>query len=178
MSGALILIAGRPASGKSYFARLVAARLGAELLQTDNLRKQMFAEPRYTGRESGAVYARAHGRISRLLAAGHTVVFDATNLVERRRALVYKLAEQAGARLMIVVAWAPREVIRRRLAEREAQVDPLDRSDADWAIFLKLGELQPIPRPHLLVNTTVDLGQACELVARRLTGCPGLPLRR
>jgi predicted kinase len=171
-------MAGRPASGKSYFARLVAERLGAELLQTDNLRKEMFAEPRYTGRESGAVYASAHRRISRLLTAGQTVVFDATNLAERRRSLVYKLAEQAGARLLIVVAYAPAALIRQRLAERAARLDPLDRSDADWAIYLKLGRVQPVPRPHLLVNTAVDLGQACELVARRAADCANSAGRR
>jgi predicted kinase len=176
--GALVLIAGRPASGKSYFARLVAERLSAELLQTDNLRKQMFAVPSYSGRESGAVYAAAHRRISRLLASGRTVVFDATNLVERRRATVYRLAEQAGARLVIVLAWAPLEVIRRRLAEREAGRDPLDRSDADLAVFHRLGQVDPIPRPHLLVNTTVDLGPACALVARRVNPCADSPGRR
>ena len=161
------MLVGRPASGKSYLARLVAERLDAELLQTDNLRKQMFAVPRYTGRESGAVYLAAQRRIGQLLRAGRTVVFDATNLVERSRAHLYRLAEQASAELLIVLAWAPLAVIRERLAAREAGRDPLDRSDADWAIFLKLNRVDPIRRPHLMVNTAIDLTQACELVARR-----------
>jgi predicted kinase len=161
------MLVGRPASGKSYFARLLAERLGAELLQTDHLRKQMFAVPRYTGRESGAVYSAAQRRIGRLLEAGRTVVFDATNLAERSRVSVYRLAEQAGAEPIVLLTWAPFEVIRDRLAAREAGRDPLDRSDANWAIFLKMNRVEPIRRPHLVVNTAIDLTQACELVVRR-----------
>jgi predicted kinase len=161
------MLVGRPASGKSYFARLLTERLGAELLQTDHLRKQMFAVPRYTGRESGAVYSAAQRRIGRLLEAGRTVVFDATNLAERSRVSVYRLAEQAGAEPIVLLTWAPFEVIRDRLAAREAGRDPLDRSDANWAIFLKMNRVEPIRRPHLVVNTAIDLTQACELVVRR-----------
>ena len=51
------MLIGPPGSGKSFLARLLAARLGAILLQSDALRRQMFRPPRYTPAEHAAVYA-------------------------------------------------------------------------------------------------------------------------
>ena len=164
----LIMLVGPPASGKSYLGRLLARRVGAEVVQTDAIRKAIFRPPRYTGAESAVVYREAHRRVGRELRAGRTVVFDATNLAERARRLVYRIADEAGASLVIAVTYAPPEVIRQRLAGRQRGVDPLDASDADWTIYLKLGRVQPIARPHLVVNTTVDVTQAVELIATRV----------
>lgn len=167
--GTLILLVGRPASGKSYLGRLLVERLGAGLLQTDALRKAMFARPRYTGREHAAVYAEAHRRIARGLRAGQTLIFDATNLAERPRRNVYRLADEAGAGLIIALAYAPPAIIRQRLAARQAGADPLDDSDATWEVYLKLNRPEPISRPHLLVNTAAPLAQAVELIATRVS---------
>jgi predicted kinase len=162
--GALVLLVGLPASGKSYFGRLVAARLGAEVIQTDGVRKELFREPRYTSRESQTVYAECHRRVGLAVTARRPVVFDATNLVERRRQPLYALADETDARLVIALTWAPTWLIRQRLAGRSAGVDPLDLSDATWKVYRWMRRPQPISRPHLLVNTAVDLKQAVELV--------------
>ena len=164
---ALIMLVGRPASGKSYLARRLAERTGAELLQTDALRLELFARPRYTAAEHAAVYGEAHLRIATCLRDGRSVLFDATNLDEPKRWAVYELADAAGATLMIVLTFAPPDVIERRLAGRAAGLDPLDRSEADWAIYRKMGRPDPIGRPHLLVNSAVDLAAAVELIAAR-----------
>jgi predicted kinase len=166
-AGVLVMLVGAPGSGKSYLARRIVDRLGADIVQTDALRKQMFREPRYTGKEHAAVYAEAHRRLERLLKAGHTVVFDATNLAERPRRSVYRIVERHGASLVVVHCYAPVALVRQRLAGRLLGVDPLDRSDATWAIHQRLGRLQPIRQPHLQVNTSVDLRQAVELIASR-----------
>lgn len=167
-SASLIMLIGRPASGKSYLGRRIAERLGIELLQTDVLRREMFRRPRYTGPEHGAVYAEAHRRLAAALRAGRSIIFDATNLGERKRRVVYRIADEAEAGLVIALAYAPREAILARLAARQAGADPLDWSEADWTVYRKLGRTDPISRPHLVVNTTVDLGQAVELIAARV----------
>jgi predicted kinase len=164
----LIMLVGPPGSGKSFLGRLLVERLGAKMVQTDALRKAMFKHPQYTGREHAAVYAAAHRQIERHLRRGETLVFDATNLAERKRKIVYRLADQAGADLVIVVAYAPPEVIRQRLLGREAGLDPLDHSDAGWSVYLEMRRVDPIPRPHLVVNTVLDLRQAVDLVAARV----------
>jgi predicted kinase len=162
------MLVGRPGSGKSFLARRLAARLEATLLQSDGLRRLMFRPPRYTPAEHAAVYAEAHRRLARALRRGERVVFDATNLIESKRRLVYRLADQAGAGLLVLLTYAPPEVIRQRFAARAAGADPSDLSDADWTVMQKLGRSQPIGRPHLLVNTTVDPDQILALIAARL----------
>ena len=162
-----VVVSGPPASGKSYLGRLLAERLGAVVLQTDALRKLMFTQPSYSGRESYAVYAESRRRIERLLKRGETVIFDATNLDESKRRLVYAIADARGAGLVIALAYAPREEIRRRLASRRAGLDPLDESEADWQVYLRLGRPDPVSRPHVVINTTLPLKQAVELIGSR-----------
>ena len=103
------------------------------------------------------MYAVAHRRLRGALVAGRRVVFDATNLQERVRGTLYRAAERHGARLAIVVAYAPESVIRARLARRQAGRDPDDFSDADWAIYLRMRERpEPVRRPHVVANTCVS----------------------
>lgn len=168
MSGAtLVLLVGRPGSGKSYLGRLIAERLGWAVVQTDVVRKELFPRPRHTGPESGVVYAEAHGRIREALGSGRSVVFDATNLRERGRRVVYGIADRAGARLVIVVAYAPEAVIRRRLEARRAGADPLDASEAGWEVYRRMGRVEPIRREHVVVNTGVGVDGAVEVIVRR-----------
>jgi predicted kinase len=166
-AGWLIMLIGRPGSGKSYLGRRLADRLGATLLQSDALRRLMFRPPRYTPAEHAAVYSEAHRRLERHLRRGERVVFDATNLNEAKRRRVYRLADQAGAHLLPVLTYAPPEVLRARFEARAAGADPDDLSDADWSVMTKMGPAQPIGRPHLVVNTSVDLNQAIGLIATR-----------
>jgi predicted kinase len=166
------MLAGPPGSGKSYLARLLVERLGAELVQTDTIRKTIFRQPRYNAREHAAVYAESHRRIERQLRLGRTVVFDATNLEEHKRQIVYRLAEKASVHVVIVLTYAPLDAIEWRLSGRKRGADPLDRSDADWQVHLKLSRVDPIRLPHLLVNTTIGLEQIVELVATRVQRGP------
>ena len=167
--GCLIMLVGPPASGKSYLARRLAERLDARLLQTDVLRRSMFEQPRYTTSEHAAVFAKAHRRIRRLLSQGKGVIFDATNLQESSRRVVYRMADAAQASLLIVLTYAPVEAIEQRLLGRRQGRYPDDQSQADWEVYLKMQRAEPISRPHIVVNTTVDLEQAVQLIANRVT---------
>jgi predicted kinase len=168
---ALVIMVGTPGSGKSYLGRTLSAALGADLLQTDAVRKEMFPQPRYTADEVAAVYAVCHRRIAELLAQGRRVIFDGTNLRERQRQTLYALAEQAGASVVVVVAYASEATIRERLRLRGEGADPNDQSDADWAVYRRMyREHEPVPRPHIKVNTAADPAPVIRLL-RRLLGC-------
>src|SRR3954464_7430760 len=93
----LILMVGAPGTGKSRLARRLGAALDAQVVETDRVRKQLFAEPRYTGGEHAAVYGWCHTVLRSTLVVGRTVIFDATNLEERQRRKVYDIADQTGA---------------------------------------------------------------------------------
>ncbi|MCC7372551.1 MAG: ATP-binding protein [Chloroflexi bacterium] len=170
-SAALIVMVGAPGSGKSYLGRQVSAALDARLIQTDAVRKQLFPNPRYTPGEASAVYDACHRMIAEALAGGECVVFDGTNLQERHRTTLYRLAEQTGARLAVVVARAPEAVIRARLRQRIEAPSPTDQSDADWPIYLRLRrDAEPVLRPHVVVNTTVSPAPVLRLLRRQLEG--------
>ena len=167
---ALIVMVGAPGTGKSHLARRIAEELGAMLIQTDAVRKELFPRSRYTNGETKAVYAESRRRLDAALAAGRRVIFDATNLREHRRALLYEVGERAGL-VTVVRAYAPDDVVRARVTRRFAEPDPLDQSDADWRIsrLLQSGA-DPIRYPHLVVNTTVSPAPALRLLARLLGG--------
>ncbi|MCC6176490.1 MAG: ATP-binding protein [Chloroflexi bacterium] len=168
---ALLVMVGAPGSGKSFLARRLAAALAADLVQTDVVRKEMFPQPRYTTSEASAVYAECHRRIAQLLERGHRVIFDGTNLRERRRRLLYALGEERGAVVIPVAAYAPVAAVRERLAQRASARDPQDRSDADWGIYRRLArDAQPIVYPHIVANTTVDPAPLIRLLRRLLAG--------
>jgi predicted kinase len=168
---------GTPGSGKSYLARTLSVAFGAELIQTDAVRKELFPDPHYTPGEAAAVYGTCHRRIAAALGRGQCVIFDGTNLRERRRRTLYQLAERTHARAIVVVAYASDEVIRARLQHRAEGRDPEDQSDADLAVYLRMRQsVQPVPRPHIMVNTAAAPGPVIRLLERQLAPPPS-PLR-
>jgi predicted kinase len=170
---ALIIMVGAPGTGKSYLARTLSGALGAEIIQTDAVRKELYPEPTYTPAEAAAVYRVCHRRIAEALGRGERVVFDATNLRERRRRTLYQLAERAKARVCIVVAYASDAVIRARLQQRAEGHDPEDQSDADLTVYQRMRrDTEPVPRPHIIVNTAAGPGPVIRLLERRLAEPP------
>jgi predicted kinase len=160
---------GAPGSGKSYLARTLSAALQAEIIQTDAVRKELFPAPTYTPAEAAQVYDVCHRRIAEALKRGARVVFDGTNLRERRRKRLYQLAERAKAKSAIVVAYASDEVIRARLQQRAEGHDPDDQSDADLAVYLRMRrDTEPVPRPHIIVNTAASPAPVIRLLERQL----------
>jgi predicted kinase len=168
---ALVILVGTPGSGKSHLARTLSTELEAELIQTDAVRKELFPDPRYNAGEASTVYAICHRRIAAALARGARVVFDGTNLRERRRRTLYRLGERAGAKVCVLITYAPVEVIRARLRHRAERRDPDDQSDADWAVYRRMRrDAEPVPRPHIVANTAAQAGPVVRLLRRQLGG--------
>lgn len=160
---------GAPGSGKSFLGRTLSQALGARLIQTDAVRKELFPDPNYSQREASAVYRACHQQIAEGLARGEVMIFDGTNLREQQRATLYNLADRAQAQLLVVIAYAPEAVIRERLQQRMTDRDPDDYSDADWPIYLRMrGSAEPVLRPHIVVNTAVSADPVVRLLRRRL----------
>ena len=114
---ALLLLSGLPGTGKSTFARLLAAHTGACHVESDAVRLALFPTRRYSRSESARVFDEVERRCSVELDRGGTVIVDATNLTraDRRRFIILAAARQA--RLVSIRLVAPAPLARARLSK-------------------------------------------------------------
>lgn len=163
----LIIVGGLPGVGKSYFSRELAARVPAVIMESDTLRKILFARPTYTWQENRRLFEACHQLAEDLLRECLNVIFDATNLQEAHRQELRDLSERAGARTITVWVEARPELVRERMAARIRRHDPNDNSEADWGIYQRLsGTEQPPRRNYIRVNTARDITPVVEKIVR------------
>jgi len=163
----LIVVSGLPGAGKSFFCRKLAERLPFLILASDTLRKTLFPSPQYNEIENKRLFSACHVLIEELLRKGIPVIFDATNLLEHHREYLYRAAERAGAKLILVWVEAPTEVVRQRLLEREKATIPQYDSEADWEVYNKMkSRREKIPRNHLVVDTSQDITPVIDKIVR------------
>ena len=167
----LIVVSGLPGTGKSFFSRSLARQFPLVILETDILRQRLVARPTHSTEESQRLFAVVHLVIERLLRGGVPVLLDATNLVERHREILYHLAEQTGARLILVQPRAPREVAMQRLRARAEQPAPRDHSTAGVEVYRRMSVLaEPIRHHHYVVDTSRDIRPSIARVLREIRG--------
>ena len=166
----LIMMSGLPGSGKSYLSQQLAEQLSAVIIESDRVRKALFPQPSYSAQESAIVHRTCQEVMRRLLRKGTRVIFDATNLAEFQREVLYSLAEQGGARLLIVRTVAPEPVVRERLEQRKAREE--NASDADSRVYRRMSKSeQKIRRGHVCIDTSRDVDEAVRKVLRAVRRC-------
>jgi predicted kinase len=164
---ALIVVSGLPGAGKSFFCRRLAEKLPFLILASDALRKVLFPTPQYEEQENKRLFSACHVLIEELLTKGIPVIFDATNLLEHHREYLYRAAERAEAKLILVWVEAPPEVVRQRLLAREKAAIPEYHSEAGWEVYNKMKpHRQKISRNHLVVDTSQDITGAVDKIIR------------
>jgi predicted kinase len=162
-----VVVSGLPGTGKSYFCRKLAERLPFPILESDNLRKVLSSNPDYGAEESNRLFQACHCLIEELLRRGIPLIFDATNLVERNREHLYRIADTVEAKLILVRVEAPPDVVRQRLNNRSSTAGRQDRSDADWRVYRKMkSSAQRIRRNHFAVDTSRDISPVVDKVVR------------
>ncbi len=163
----LIVVSGLPGTGKSFFCRKLAEKLPFLILASDALRKVLFPTPQYNEQENKRLFSACHVLIEELLKKGIPVIFDATNLLEHHREYLYRAAERAGAKLILVWVEAPPEVVRQRLIARERTPVPERDSQAGWELYNKMKpRREKISRNHLVVDTSQDITAAVDKIIR------------
>jgi predicted kinase len=160
-----ITVSGLPGTGKSYFCRRLAEKLPVVLLESDAIRKTLFASPVYSSEESNHLFRDIHLLVEKLLSQGIPVILDATNLSEKNREYLYSIASRLKVKLILVRVSAPPELVRQRLQSRQA--DPTNKSDADWEIYRKMQPAEEkIHRKHYTIDTSQDISSTIDKIVR------------
>jgi predicted kinase len=140
----LVLVGGLPGTGKSTLAAGLGSALGADVLRTDVVRKELaglapdtsgasgFGEGIYSATATEATYAELVERARQALAHGRSVVLDASWSSAAARAAARDVADATSSDLVELRCTAPAEVAARRLRERALRGG--DPSDADPAV--------------------------------------------
>jgi hypothetical protein len=108
----LVVVGGAPGTGKSTIAALLADRLGAVLLSTDTIRREVTpaGSDRYSDQSRGAVYRVLLAHAERALSVGETVIADATWPTESVRQHARECAARTRSRLVEFECQAPVEL--------------------------------------------------------------------
>lgn len=143
----VFMVGGLSGTGKSVVSRRLARAIGARLVSSDSIRLELagrepgdrrpasYGEGIYSAEFNTRTYETMFERGRAALAAGRSVVFDATFLDPRWRARGREVAEAAGADLYLIECQCPPDIVRDRLARRAREL--FEPSEADWSIYQK-----------------------------------------
>jgi predicted kinase len=150
-AGALVVLIGAAASGKSTFA---AAHFVAEsVVSSDGLRSEMSAPP-----PDDIVFAAVHRQVQARLAAGLMAVVDATNTDWMWRATLIDDARRYGRPAIAIVFNLPLDVCLARNAarSRKVPVPVIRRQVADVTRDIERLDLEGFAAVHVL-RSSVDV---------------------
>jgi len=180
---AVIVVCGASGTGKSSIARLLHARLGFAVMNSDCVRKRLagipaqqrvragYAEGIYSDEFTRRTYSTMLSEAQKTMRAGRGVILDATFKDPRDRRRVLDLAKRRGLPVLFVECVASESEIVRRLQRRRLRADEV--SDATAQVYLRQRReyvpLREVERENYLrINTTEEPERIANEVERRL----------
>jgi len=179
----LILTAGLMGAGKSYQARALARNLGAQVIRTDAVRKELtnikptqskhedFGKGIYSDETSRLTYEKIYQLTEQYIKQGKSVIIDASFKKRAERQRAYALAKYLGAPFYIIECICPDKIIRKRLEKRKKESDNI--SDGRWEIFQEqkndfdaIGEFPE--RLHFKIDTSANPEKDRQTIIRKL----------
>lgn len=154
----LVVVGGAPGTGKTTLAGALADRLGAVLLGTDSVRRELGDAPggdRYTPEAKAAAYRALLGRARLALAHGESVVADATWGDDVYRSDAAQTAASTASRLVLLECRLAPEIAAQRAQARWSH--GVSASEADAAVALRLAaERDPWPDAAAVDTTSAE----------------------
>lgn len=121
MMNKLFMMIGIPASGKTSLAEQIAKSEDAEIVSSDNIRKELYGDENIQG-DSNEVFKIVENRIIDGLKNNKNMIYDATNInYKRRMAFLQKIKKIKIEKIAIMVA-TPYEDCLIRNSQRERKV--------------------------------------------------------
>ena len=182
----LVLVGGLPGTGKTTLAGKLADRLGAVVLSTDRLRKELagldpavpapagYGQGIYTPEWTGRTYAELCLRAAALLGRGESVVLDASFSRSRDRDLAAEVAAHTHAVPVPLRCTAATAVLTARLRQRRPGV-----SDADQHIATRIAaDADPWPQATVVYTDRTPDDSPEQAVRRVLEQVRAVPVGR
>jgi aminoglycoside phosphotransferase family enzyme/predicted kinase len=180
---ALVLVGGAPGTGKSTLAGGLADRLGAVVLASDRIRKELagldpacgaaapYQQGIYTIEWTDRTYSELLERASTLLSLGETVILDASWSSAQQRRAAEQVAADTQSRLVAIRCQVPADLAAYRIRHRTR-----DPSDADARVAAAMtAAADPWPDAHA-IDTDVPADR-CADQAWRLVRRPAEAVR-
>jgi predicted kinase len=129
-----MIMCGLPGTGKSFVADVIARKTGAEVLRTDDVRKEYLQgrKPSYSEEERQGIYELMFRKAKGLLDESKDVILDATFAKKNNRARAVK---ESGTDkiVMVEVVLEDEEVIKKRIEKR--LMGGRSKSDATYQVY-------------------------------------------
>jgi aminoglycoside phosphotransferase family enzyme/predicted kinase len=183
----LVLVGGLPGTGKSTLAAGLGDALGATVLRSDEVRKELagmsvtapaeaaFGEGIYTPGFTAAAYEALLRRARIALELGETVILDASWTDQQWRAEAEQVARRVEADLVQLECQAPAELaatrLRQRAEARQAASGVADSSDATPDIAQVLAQTAAPWPAATTIDTSTTSEAALTTALGRVQGC-------
>lgn len=151
----IVIVFGLPGSGKSYFARALAAALDCPLISSDAVRQQMQQNGRYDDQTKTAVYQEMLSLMEAGIKEHKSLLLDATFYKAGIRKLFIDKAGELDYPIYFIEIRAADETIKTRLSNKRPD------SEADFDVYLKIKpQFEQLTGPHLVLYSDREpLGQ-------------------
>ncbi len=146
----IIIVFGLPGSGKSYFAEKLAEMMGANYVNSDRLRKELFQEREYSAQEKKIVYEHMLEEMMLAVVQKKNSIIDATFYRKKTRKL-FTDKIQEREKIIFIEVQADEEIIKERVSRKR------EYSDADFEVYKMIRQqFEPLVEPHLILQSTND----------------------
>ncbi len=169
----LVLVGGTPGTGKSTVAAAIGEALGATVVRTDEVRREVRGEmPNrdgnpYSEAAVAATYNESLRRAAELLSLGESVIIDATWSTESHRRLARATAAAASVPLSELRCVAPAEICDERITARLAIGTDPSEATPDVAAAIR-ERFEPWPT-SVAIATDTTVTQACQAALEAIT---------
>ncbi len=147
----IIIVFGLPGSGKSFFASKLAGKLKIKYVNSDVIRKELFAKRLYSPEEKMQVYNEMIREMKAAVQSQQSVILDATYYKKSIRQKVIESALDLDEKIIFIEVTAEEKIAKERLAKERPY------SEADYSVYLKLKkEFEPLENDHLVLESGRD----------------------